>query len=248
MKKSCSALLLGALMVAAAPAVAVTPVLWDVTHGVFSGYEPSGRFSDLAAMLTGMGYTIETTNAGIDNIDLSPYAVLVVCNPSSWDTPYTPAEAAAAVAFAGSGGSILILGEDFGSHPDHVNPIAQAFGTTVGVDDVVPTDLYFDNFASHPVFDGITTLYYRAGGELAVDTALPIAWAPTGEILVTAAAGHRVVTLGDASAFTNDYLGNADNGTFAAAVFTWLHAPAPVESATWGGVKVCAGRSRLAPE
>ncbi|MHC4317746.1 MAG: hypothetical protein ACYS1B_04295 [Planctomycetota bacterium] len=71
------------------PAGAVN-VLWDLTHGIYLDYEPAGRFSGLVGMLSGMGYGFTTTDAGIDNIDLSPYDILVICVGSSWDSPYTP--------------------------------------------------------------------------------------------------------------------------------------------------------------
>ena len=34
-------------------------VLWDLTHGIFLDYEPARRYSQLASMLAGNGYTVD---------------------------------------------------------------------------------------------------------------------------------------------------------------------------------------------
>ncbi len=230
-------LLLVILGAATAPSLAATPVLWDITHGVYSGYEPGVRYSDLAASLASLGYTIETTDQGIDNVDLGAYAILVVGAGSCYDTPYTAAEAAAAQAYAAGGGSILILGDNPGVWPDHLNPLAQALGTTTATGGVDPDDLVVTSFAAHPIFSGITTITMRAAGELQADSSVPVAWAPTGEIVATAGATEKVVVLGDLNLFENNYLATTDNAAFASSLFTWLHEPAPVEGATWGAIK-----------
>ena len=64
-------------------------ILWDLTHGVYLDYQPSGRFSSLTALLQSSGYTMETTDVGVDNVDLSRYDVLVVCLGSAHNSIYT---------------------------------------------------------------------------------------------------------------------------------------------------------------
>ncbi len=233
------ALLFVAVVAAAtpAPASATTPILWDLTHGVYLGYEPASRYSDLVSSLGAIGYTMETTSAGIDNVDLLSYAILVIVAGSCHDTPYTAAEAAAAQAYAASGGSILILGDNRGVWPENLNPLAQPLGTTIAIGVISEPDIVVDNLAAHPMFAGVTSIRLRAAGELGADTSTPVAWAPSGEVVATVGPADRVVVLGDMNLFENVYLPESDNAVFATSLFTWLHEPAPVENTTWGAVK-----------
>ena len=77
-------------------------------------------------------------------------------------------------------GGILIMGDNPGCNNGNINPLANAFYMTAGVDGLSPSDLYFTNFAAHPIFNGITQLYYRAAGEVAATMpAEAIAWTNT---------------------------------------------------------------------
>lgn len=74
-------------------------------------------------------------------------------------------------------GGILIMGDNPGCNNYNINPLANAFYMTAGVAGLSPSDLYFTNFAVHPIFNGITEIYYRAAGEVAATTpAAAIAW------------------------------------------------------------------------
>ena len=84
-------------------------------------------------------------------------------------------------------GGILILADGGGCPNVNINPIANAFNMTAGISALSPTDLYFFNFAPHPVFNGIDTVYYRAAGEVAATTpAEPIAWTEMNQPTVAA--------------------------------------------------------------
>jgi hypothetical protein len=74
-------------------------------------------------------------------------------------------------------GGILIMGENPNAPNSNINPVANAFNMTAGWAAINMADLYFTNFASHPIFDGIDTVYYRLAGEVvATAPAEPIAW------------------------------------------------------------------------
>ena len=170
------------------PQVGATEVLWDITHGVKFGYEPGGAYAPFVGVLSGLGYNFSTTAGGIDNIDLSSYDILVICAGSSTMSPYTPNERAAAQAFVQTGGSILILGDNANAWPENVNPLAQGFGITVGLNRIEPLGLFFSNFLDHPVFTGIDEIYFVAGGGLGVVApAIPIAWTNDGADITIAA-------------------------------------------------------------
>lgn len=84
-------------------------------------------------------------------------------------------------------GGILIMGDGGGCPNENINPILAEFNMTAGVSALSPNDLYFFNFAPHPVFNDIDTVYYRAAGEVAANTpAEPIAWTATNQPTVAA--------------------------------------------------------------
>jgi len=214
-------------------------ILWDLTHGPFPDYTPFGYFSDLVAQLASEGFNVSTTDSGVDNIDLSPYRILVVCASSNFHSAYTPAEVAVIQNFVGVGGGLLVLAENT-DVPNNVNPVTQAFGTMSAVFYLSPYDYYFNNFAAHPIFAGIHQLYYRAGGALTGGGSTPpVAFGPAGEEVATAAVVDRVVILGDSNVFSNGYFDIADNRAFARNVFGWLctDRPTPAGTSTWGSVK-----------
>ncbi len=217
-----------------------TNVLWDLTHGVFLSYEPSGLYSDLVTLLAANGFNVTTTAAGINNIDLSPYEVLVICLGSNWDSPYTAPEVAAVQAFIGAGKGVLVMGDNTDTPNGNINPITQAFGTTCGISYLQPPDLFFSNFIVHPIFTGVGSIYYRAGGELdGVAPSVEAAFTTEGYPTITVLDPCGMVVTGDINFCDNVYFANADNRLFALNVFRWLAGgcATPVENTTWGALK-----------
>ena len=207
-------------------------VLWDLTHGVYYDYKPDGGYSQLVSRLGGTGCAISTTDAGLENTDLSAYRAIVICLGSAWSSAYTPGEVEVVRQFVNAGGGLLIMGDNADCPNGNINPVAQAFGITAGVSDLLPYDLYFSNFSTHPIFAGCSSLYYRAAGGL---TAAPpgqlAAWTGAGQgVVATSGFGSgRVVVLGDINFWENDYLSRTDNLRFADNVFGWL-TPVPEPS------------------
>lgn len=84
-------------------------------------------------------------------------------------------------------GGIFILGDNTGCPNANINPVANAFNMTAGISFLSPLDLYFYNFANHPIFNGIDTIYYRAAGEVAATSpAEVIAWTSTNQPTIAA--------------------------------------------------------------
>ena len=199
-------------------------VLWDLTHGVYLDYEPSGHYSNLVSILGGLGYTI-TTTTNIGSETLSQYDVVVICVASAWDEAYTTGEVSQIQSYVQNGGGLLIMGDNLGCPNDNINPVSQTFGITCGVSTLSPDDLYFTDLASHPIFAGVSELYYRAGGELVVTSpGEEVAWTGGGEVTVAVAeqGSGRIVVTGDANFCENTYIGNSDNQKFAENIFDWL--------------------------
>lgn len=217
----------------------VYDVLWDLTHGVYLGYEPAGRYSDLVAMLAADGYVTTTTAAGIHNIDLSPYEIIVIGLGSAWNTPYTAPEVAAIQDFMSLGGGVLVMGDNADCPNANINPVTQAFGVTCGLNVILPYDLFFTDFASHEIFDGISTVHYRAAGEISAGVpGVPIAWTDAGEETIASVEYCQMIVAGDCNFCENDYLGSEDNAQLMLNVFECLASGStPVEDSTWGTIK-----------
>ena len=108
-------------------------VLWDLTHGVYDDYEPAGRYSSLTSLLTSAGYTVDTTTAGVNNVSLWSYDILVVNLASAWYSAYTPAEVHAIELYVWNGGTLLVVAENpaapTGTSPRLPAPLAPPAGS-----------------------------------------------------------------------------------------------------------------------
>ncbi len=206
-------------------------VLWDLTHGIFLDYGPSGDYSSLVSILTGKGFTVSTTTLGVNNIDLSVYDVLVVCLGSAWYTTYSPSEIAAIETFVSNGGGLLIMGDNTNCPNSRINPVAQAFGITCGISSLSDC---FSNFASHPIFAGCSQICYVAAG--ALSAAAPsqlVAWAGASGAVAAGEQGGRIVATGDINFCDNHYIMNSNNQLFTENIFDWLSQAQAVPPTTW---------------
>ncbi len=216
-------------------------ILWDLTHGVYLTYEPSGKYADLTAQLAGEGFDMETTDLGVNNIDLTPYEMIVIAVGSSWNSTYTGAEVTAIENFVNAGGGLLVMGDNPGCPNGNINPVSTVFGVTCGVSTGEPSDIYFTDFISHAIFDGIGTIYYRyAGAVSASPPASEAAWSPNySDVMIgLVETSPRVVVLSDMNIFDSSYYSIADNIAFSLNLFHWLagHGVA-LEQDTWGAIK-----------
>lgn len=219
-------------------------ILWDLTHGIYLSYDPSGNYSNLTSILAGEGFDMETTTLGVNNIDLTPYEVIVINTLTSWDSQYQAAEVTALVDFVNSGGGLLIMSDNDGCHNANIQPVSSAFGTTVGLGTSEPSDLYFTNFVSHRIFDGITTIYYLVAGALScVSPSVEAAWSPSyADVMVSLVdPSPRIVVLSDANVFSNDDYSTSDNIDFSINIFHYLAGHGvSLQNDTWGTIKTIA--------
>lgn len=211
-------------------------VLWDLTHGPYGGNTPTGGFSNMADTLAAYGYASSTTSAGVHNIDLTSYDVLVIATLMAWTSAYTAEEVTAIEAFVADGGAIFLMGENTGCPNVNINPVSVAFGTTCAVGD--PFDTITD-LSPHEIFDGITTITLVACGELSVTGAtVEAAWDYYGDPVISLLGDCDVVTVGDGNFATNSYFGNDDNKQFVLnAFFLLCGSDSPVEENSWGAIK-----------
>ena len=215
-------------------------VLWDLTRGVYRAYEPAGSYSGLTELLAANDMDMATTTAGVDNIDLSLFDVLVICLGSAWNNSYEAGEVAAITEFMAAGGGVLVLGDAANVRNHHINPVAAIIGAECGVATLTPDDLVVTDLSMHPVFDGVDTVFMRiAGGLVAASAAEQIAYSDAAKPVVIASAGGGMVVVGDTNFCTDEFLNADDNAVLALNIFQYLagYDGVAVEGESWSGVK-----------
>lgn len=215
-------------------------VLWDISHGVYYDYQPSGRFSIFAELLALAGNSITVSDQGVENIDLSHYCVLVIAFGAAEDPPYTAGEVEVITTYVENGGGLLVLADNPRTFAGpRLNPVTQAFGTTITESHVYPVDLFSTDLAAHEIFSGVNEINFTRSAQLtAIAPSVEVAWSDNEDVLVTVVEPHKVVITGDANFCDNNHIGAVDNTSFALNVFAWLcSGPVGIESKSWSGVK-----------
>lgn len=221
------AVLIVAMFLSASPVMGGYDVLWDTSHGVHLGYQPSGHYQGLVNRLAGYGFSVDSTSNGFLVDDPAGYDVIVVCLGSAWDTAYSAAEVWQIVDYVNAGGGLLILGDNTDCPNPNIQPVADGFGIGLGLSSISPGDDYTSNLAAHPIFDGVSEIYMEDAGEISAGGASSlVAWQEgTGLGLVAAgtSGSGRVVALGDMNTFAQEeYYGLVDNKLFSVNTFQYL--------------------------
>lgn len=227
----------------AAPAPALqrdgASVLWDMTHGVYFQYQPAGDFSQMVAALEGAGHTLTTTDLGVDNIDLSPYKIIIICLGSNWYSPYTASEVEALLDFHAAGGALFVIGENVNCPNENLAPLLSAFNCQAGLSST--GDVTVTNFASSDdFFIGVNSIVMAAAGPLSVSfPVIEQAWTDQGELVVAKEENCGLALVGDFNIFDNIRLQTADNRTFLLNIMDCLqyYGTVATEEATLEGVK-----------
>ncbi|MEO0249888.1 MAG: hypothetical protein ABIN58_10225, partial [candidate division WOR-3 bacterium] len=197
-------------------------VLWDQTHGVYLDYRLNGSFSILRDTLIARGYTPETTAAGVNNIDLSPYRVIVLCLASNWNSPYTSAEADSLVAFVNRGGSLVVMGDNTGCPNGNLTPVLTRFNMLAGVG--TPGDCITSTTAN-PIY---TSACGSASGTISASSPSEvIAWSSGNPLMAGRCENNKggVFLVGDINIWDNSDIYNYNNMTLMKNVFDWASSP-----------------------
>jgi hypothetical protein len=206
-------------------------ILWDIYHGVnpFLHYRnhPDTMNTVLRSILLEMGHPLVVSDSGILHLDLREFCGIIIAPQTTWDSPYSDEEVSLIRNFVREGGGLLIMGDHGGFRPENINPVAQAFGATTGLDVMLPQLLIVTNLTPHPIFIGVDTLYFTLAGQLgSAPPSQPVAWDDPGRLVVAVAESGegRVVITGDANAFIDPdpLFGIEENETFVRNIIRWL--------------------------
>lgn len=206
------------------PIPQASSVLWDLSHGPrvgsFGEYSPEGIFSDLADVLSQIGFTVQSNRGPLAQVDLLGFGIIVVSATSAVEQDFSTTEAEQIGQHILAGGNLLILGERPG-FDNRIREVTDYFNMEVGLNPSLDT---VTNLADHPIFGGVNEIQFLFdGGALSVDS-------PQGQIVASQDGSAavvvfdfqpgRVVVIGDSNLFDNR--GLRVNKQLAINVFQWL--------------------------
>jgi len=208
-------------------------VFWDTYHGIYLNYSPSNYYATLTSVLTSAGYTITESAAGIMNVNLSNYNIVVCCLGSNWNSAYSAAEGSRVQSFVNNGGGLLLLGDNPGCPNSNLTAVSSLFGELFGgAEGSSP----WTNFTAHPIFTGVTSLECPAPGRFSsVSSPSSIVGRdPSSQpvIAVGTSGAGRVAGVTDINFCENIYIGQASNQTFSINLFNWLAGGSSAPTAT----------------
>lgn len=218
-------------------------VLFDLTKAEDAGnadWRIDGAYSDYAAALRGLGYTVGSlTGTGITSTSLSGAAVLVIPEPQS---PFSDTERAAIQAFVQGGGGVFMItdhrvsdrnnngwdspevfdGWD-GSTPASVSGAYQAslnsdviFGLNASFNSSFSDPVYTATpLTTHPILNGVSSAGVYVG--TSVDVLAGTALMGTGGrtyLAVNSVGAGRVAMWGDSSTFGDNTYSDGSTGTY----------------------------------
>jgi len=199
-------------------------VLWDVSHeprrGQDGAYAPNGVFSDLRDLLKKENIYLNEGENSIFVTDLSMYRLVVISATSCYKKPFTTDEIQSLVNYVDSGGSLLVLGEVAG-FPNQIALVPESFGVKVAQGDELWNVTRFND---HPIFDGVSELYFYQGGSLAISGDANVIANAGGLAAIVEVSGlsGRVIVIGDSNFLDDRWLGLSDNAQMAVNLFRWL--------------------------
>ena len=218
----------------------------------------------LAKLLEENNHNLEFINAGLDTLDKHPWDVIIIPFPKN---QFNEDEMASLLSHLENGKSILLLAEwgDLFGHVDFLNELTTPYGIEIQKDRVtdleehvtqkvelagvvlgeqsIPHFVRVQNFADHPITQGISELIYFSGCSLRVSEGA-IALASTsassfgdidldstldedeiqGQLPIAAVSelNGRLVVVGDSNIAANGYIEQGDNLLFVQQVIEWL--------------------------
>jgi hypothetical protein len=203
-------------------------ILWDIHHGICPIFcHPDSNNTILQNLLEDMGHPIFVSDSGILNLNLNDFGVIISSVFTTWDSPYTNEEVSVFRDFVYEGGGLLIIGDEIGWNPENINPVAEEFGTTTGLDLIQPKFLLITDLEKHPIFSGVDTLYFVHAGRLGTaPPSIPVAREAAGRVVVTVVeyGEGRVVITGDANGFNelDSLFSIHGNELFTKNIIRWL--------------------------
>jgi hypothetical protein len=208
-------------------------ILWDTHHvpNPSPRTHPDSINTIFRSIVEDLNFELFVSDSGLLNLDLNDFGGLIIASDFDLghpvDDPYTAEEVSIIRDFVNNGGGLLIMGEDHERNPENINPVAQIFGTTTGINGINPQSLIITNLVEHPIFYGVDTVFFLNAGRLeSVSPSVPVAWEDAGQLVVAVAefGKGRVVITGDGDGFDDppQVFGIERNMLFTENIIRWI--------------------------
>ncbi|MBU0741353.1 hypothetical protein KKG45_07415 [bacterium] len=214
-------------------------VVFDNSH-----YTPGNpMYDDFRAQLTAWGYTVERRTTPLtDNGDADVILLLTEDGYTSWCTPYTSQEASWIKDFVDSGKGYMASVCPNDNYWANILEVMNVFG--IADSDAHLDPIYYNQFVSHPLFDGVTELgddVSNATSMVVSSPSIPVA----GDGLHDCIAIYENDAGAGAAIWTSHYymmdsggLDDFDNRVFLENAFAWLSRGGVAnKNSSWGDVK-----------
>lgn len=195
-------------------------VLWDNTHSRSSDLRLKDYLS-VRELLESEGFMIdELDHSAIDYETLAGYDILVL--PAS-KTEFSSSEVTDILDWLAQGGSVLIIVDT--GFDQSLRLLTIPYGVQIYRDNL-PSQGTTSNVISHPITDGVTSIYYGSPERLEVKSPSQLlAWATSGlhEFnFLTATEAKEMVIVSDTHIMDNKGISRADNEQLTLNIFHWL--------------------------
>ena len=199
-------------------------ILWDISHGPLEGYHLEGNYSDFARRFGMIGYELHQGEEPIGIASLWDIDILVISALSNQNEAYSVEEVERIASFVAGGGGVVILADNSESHPENLDIILEQFDFISAIDDEIG-DLV--SFADHPLFEDVERIVFVDGSAVNVTeegTAENIAFDEEDRsgVALNESMSGKVVLIGDADLWVNDFIDWQNNNRFALNVFFML--------------------------
>ncbi len=200
-------------------------IVWDVSHTALQGYNLAQNYHNLALFLADNGFTVSELSNDLEETGLWNADVFVVSALSNYETPYSEAEIALVEHFVRAGGGLLILADNNAARPRNLMELARRFGILSSRDDRIEN---LSRFAEGELFAGIDSVTLLSGSALELvnqggASALAYDGADRIGIATKAVGAGKVIVLGDADLWTDEFLRESDNTELATSLFNHLN-------------------------
>lgn len=199
-------------------------IIWDISHTPLESYNPDANYGQLADLLEGNSYSVTAQASDLESTGLWSGDIFVISVLSNYETPYSREEIDVVVRFVEGGGGLLILADNNAVRPRNLQELAREFGIITSRDDRLGN---MTDFIDNDLFAGIEEVNFGSGSALELvqhSGATALASDNNGRIGI---AGNefgsgKVIVVGDANLWTNEFLSRFDNANLALNIFNHL--------------------------
>jgi len=186
-------------------------IVWDESHIPINNYGLNGQYSSLRDQLTQDGFDVEINEDMITVNSLWNADILIISILSNYESAYTTSEIERITSFVAGGGGLIIFADNSQVRPQNLSALVEQFEMSIATGDNIGN---LTVFSEHAITQGLEEITFANGSALRigdVGSILSTDENELGGLAINEEMVGIVVLLGDADAWTNQFLGDSDN-------------------------------------